>query len=231
MAKGKPSIGPELKRLRRLAGLSARSTAEILEVPTSSYEKYEDRSQKPFLPLAIVARLVTCFSVYGVKVDEIWELADPEDIKSFMQAWRMTNEDTSQVKKIVRDVKALEKKINALTIHIRERDSLIEFLVSRYRPSEEIKIIKASFDLKTRRRFANNILRLRKNKRLTQKQLGFYVGVRGGTVSRWESGGSVPSDKIIAKLAEVLDCCREDIFSSHIVNGKNETREKGETSE
>ena len=48
-------IGKRLKKLRKQAGLFSREVAVGLKMPTSSYEKFEDRYDQPYLPLHLVA--------------------------------------------------------------------------------------------------------------------------------------------------------------------------------
>ena len=46
---------------------------------------------------------------------------------------------------------------------------------------------------------------------LTQTALADKVGVTPGTVSRWESGSSIPSPEMYPKLAEVLNIPAEEV--------------------
>ena len=80
-------IGRRLKDLRRQAGLSSRAVAERLEMPASTYQKYEDRYRRPYLPLQLVAKLVNALRNEGVSPDTIWALADNEQIAAFHEAW------------------------------------------------------------------------------------------------------------------------------------------------
>ena len=80
-------IGRRLKDLRRQAGLSSRAVAERLEMPASTYQKYEDRYRRPYLPLQLVAKLVNALRNEGVSPDSIWALADNDQIAAFHEAW------------------------------------------------------------------------------------------------------------------------------------------------
>lgn len=58
----------------------------------------------------------------------------------------------------------------------------------------------------------NFICKQRKEKGLTQKQLGDILGVTDKAVSKWENGSAVPRIQLLPKLAEVLDCSQEELF-------------------
>lgn len=80
-------IGKKLKTLRNQAGLSSRAVAERVGMPASTYQKYEDRYRRPYLPLHLVAKLVQALGREGIAADKIWELAEPTQIEAFHQAW------------------------------------------------------------------------------------------------------------------------------------------------
>lgn len=54
-------------------------------------------------------------------------------------------------------------------------------------------------------KFAENLKMLRKEKNMTQTQLGAILGVDQRTVSTWEKGLCEPSFTILAKLCEIFD--------------------------
>ena len=58
--------------------------------------------------------------------------------------------------------------------------------------------------------FALNLRRLRKKLELTQTELGGLIGYTEKSVSKWESGASVPPAETLFKLADILGC---DIYS------------------
>ena len=65
-----------LKRLRQKAGLSIRDVAHALGMEHgSSYQHYEDRFRKKFLPLDFVQKLVPIFEPHGVAAAELYALA------------------------------------------------------------------------------------------------------------------------------------------------------------
>ena len=53
--------------------------------------------------------------------------------------------------------------------------------------------------------FAETLKKLRKEKGLSQVQLGNKVFVNGSTVTRWENGSRLPDAAMITRLARVLD--------------------------
>ena len=53
--------------------------------------------------------------------------------------------------------------------------------------------------------FSEQLIKLRKQKGLSQEQLGAAVGVTRQTVSKWERGLSVPDSGMLISLAEELD--------------------------
>lgn len=69
----------KLKQLRQRAGLSIREVAHALGMENgSSYQHYEDRFRKQFLPLELTQRLVPIFAAQGVDAAELYALAGVE---------------------------------------------------------------------------------------------------------------------------------------------------------
>lgn len=58
----------------------------------------------------------------------------------------------------------------------------------------------------------NFICELRREKGLTQKQLGDMLGVTNKAVSKWENGSAIPRIQLLPKLAEILECSQEELF-------------------
>lgn len=80
-------IGQRLKQLRKQAGLISREVAIRLEMPPSTYQKYEDRYDRPYLPLHLVAKLVNVLREFGVPTPDVWALAEPDHVDAFLDAW------------------------------------------------------------------------------------------------------------------------------------------------
>lgn len=69
-------VSRQLKLLRQRAGLSIREVAQALGMDHgSSYQHYEDRFKKPFLPLDLVIKLAPIFEAGGVAPPELYALA------------------------------------------------------------------------------------------------------------------------------------------------------------
>ena len=86
-------IGTRLKAIRERAGLRSRDVADMLKMPASTYQKYEDRYDRPYLPLHIVAKLVNALKIHGISARDIWQLADDGHVDAFMQAWAAREAD------------------------------------------------------------------------------------------------------------------------------------------
>lgn len=61
----------------------------------------------------------------------------------------------------------------------------------------------------------STILKLRKEKNITQERLATMVGVSAGAVSKWENGNSTPDIALLAPLARVLNTSLEILLSFH----------------
>ncbi|MBU5484423.1 helix-turn-helix domain-containing protein [Clostridium sp. MSJ-11] len=59
----------------------------------------------------------------------------------------------------------------------------------------------------------DTILRLRKQKGITQEQLSNMVGVSAGAVCKWETGNSVPDIALLAPLARALNVSLDELLS------------------
>lgn len=63
-----------------------------------------------------------------------------------------------------------------------------------------------------RTRFANNLQIIMTDRGFNQKDLAEAIDVNESTVSRYCSGGIVPSAPVISKLAKVLRCDPTDLI-------------------
>lgn len=76
MADALSPVSRKLKQLRQRAGLSIREVAHALGMENgSSYQHYEDRFRKPFLPLELTQRLVPIFAAKGINAADLYALA------------------------------------------------------------------------------------------------------------------------------------------------------------
>lgn len=72
----------------------------------------------------------------------------------------------------------------------------------------------------------DRIKELRKNKELTQEQLGKKLNVAKSTISQYETGTNVPDISILIKIADIFDCSldfltgRTDDSDSIVVTNK-----------
>ncbi len=87
------AIGRRLKELRKRAGLISREVAIRLEIPPTTYQGYEDRYDRPYLPLHLVAKLVNVLREFGVPAPDVWALADPDHVDAFLDAWLAKSAD------------------------------------------------------------------------------------------------------------------------------------------
>ena len=60
--------------------------------------------------------------------------------------------------------------------------------------------------------FGNHLIKLRKQNKLTQFQLGRLIGVSDKAVSKWENGSAKPSVESCTKLAQVLGVTVDEIL-------------------
>lgn len=58
---------------------------------------------------------------------------------------------------------------------------------------------------------ANNIARLRRNKKITQEQLAEFIGVTKASVSKWENNQSTPDIAILPQLATFFDVTIDEL--------------------
>ena len=57
------------------------------------------------------------------------------------------------------------------------------------------------------------IQQLRKDKGMTQKELAEIIGMSDKTISKWESGNSLPDTSVLVSLCEVLDISVNELLS------------------
>ena len=72
------------------------------------------------------------------------------------------------------------------------------------------------------------IRELRKEKGLSQEELGLFVGVSNKAVSKWETGEANPELKLIPKLAKALGVTADELLSCERREDAQETRSNDE---
>lgn len=66
--------------------------------------------------------------------------------------------------------------------------------------------------------FPQRLKKLRKEKGLTQKELGERLGVKQNTFTNWENGKREPNLSTILKLAEILETTTDDLLGYTILS-------------
>ena len=61
--------------------------------------------------------------------------------------------------------------------------------------------------------FHNNLKMLRLKRGLSQKQIADHLGISPQSVSKWETGESLPSIEFLPKMAECLECDINEFFT------------------
>ncbi len=70
--------------------------------------------------------------------------------------------------------------------------------------------------------FGNLVYKLRKDKGLTQSQLGEKLGVSNKAVSKWENGVAKPNVDLLYKLADFFEISVDELVSGKLVSEENE---------
>jgi len=70
------------------------------------------------------------------------------------------------------------------------------------------------------------ILTLRKEKNLTQQELGDLLGVSPKTISKWECGNGLPDITILNKISKELGITIDELLNGKIENEKNKSNNK-----
>ncbi len=72
-----------------------------------------------------------------------------------------------------------------------------------------------------------NIARLRKEKGLTQAELGEKLRITNQAVSKWESGMTMPDIMLLPEIAKIFDVAIEELYSNDInISKKTITNKK-----
>lgn len=73
-------------------------------------------------------------------------------------------------------------------------------------------------------KFGENIRRLRKAAKYTQKSLADSLNVKQSTVSRWENGIDHPNMENLPALAALLHCTTDDLFGYNAAKDPHEVQ-------
>ncbi|MBD5460849.1 MAG: helix-turn-helix domain-containing protein [Lachnospiraceae bacterium] len=73
-------------------------------------------------------------------------------------------------------------------------------------------------------RIAENIVRFRREKKITQENLADFIGVTKASVSKWETGQSIPDVVILPKLAAFFDVTVDELIGYRPTLSKEQIR-------
>ena len=79
--------------------------------------------------------------------------------------------------------------------------------------------------------FAKHIIKLRKNRHMTQGDFADLLGVGVSTVSDWETGKKLPRAGTIEKMARTFNISKSSLFEEENKNPNPSINEKGPPSE
>ena len=65
--------------------------------------------------------------------------------------------------------------------------------------------------------FHKNLEYLRKEKKLSQEDLAFELGVSRQSVSKWESGAAYPETARMVSMCKIFDCTLDELMNEDIV--------------
>ena len=68
--------------------------------------------------------------------------------------------------------------------------------------------------------FGQRFLRLRKQRGLTQEELGEKVGLSGQAVSKWENDASMPDVSLLVELSEILGVSLDELLGKEVIETK-----------
>ena len=63
---------------------------------------------------------------------------------------------------------------------------------------------------------AENIIRLRHERKITQKELADFIGVTKASVSKWESGRSIPDVLLLPQIAAFFDVTVDELMGYEV---------------
>lgn len=75
-------------------------------------------------------------------------------------------------------------------------------------------------------KLSDNILRLRRERKLTQEQLADFIGVTKASVSKWETGQNTPDIVILPRLASFFDVTVDELIGYYPQLSKEQIRKR-----
>ena len=73
-------------------------------------------------------------------------------------------------------------------------------------------------------KIGNLIAKLRKEKKLTQRNIADALGIQNKTVSKWECGGGFPDVSVLRELSGLFGVNSEQILSGSMEKNEEENR-------
>lgn len=64
--------------------------------------------------------------------------------------------------------------------------------------------------------FAKNFMRLRKEKNVTQEEIGQVLGISTAAVSKWETNNSIPDIYMLGEIADYFDVTTDELLGRNI---------------
>ena len=64
--------------------------------------------------------------------------------------------------------------------------------------------------------FGQRFTRLRKQRNITQEELGERIGVSGQAVSKWENDASMPDISLLVQLSEILGVSLDELLGKEV---------------
>ena len=68
--------------------------------------------------------------------------------------------------------------------------------------------------------FGQRFTRLRKQRNITQEELGERIGVSGQAVSKWENDASMPDISLLVQLSEILGVSLDELLGKEVPTTK-----------
>ena len=202
-------IGKNLKRIRKVKGLTQDKLSELTNISITSIQRYESGKRQPTIETInkFIEALGVSIEELLYKDGEITEMTTGEKIKYYRKNLNLTQQELADLAGI--SLRALSNyeggtRVPPLEIMIRLAKAL----------NVDIKDLDAKSPLVD---YYDDILGkkiklYRKYKSLTQKQLADKIGVSEITIRRYESNQKEPKHNTLIKIAEALDISIKELI-------------------